>query len=85
MMTAAEYSQVLHTFNDTGVPPATPTAAGALVHHQFMRRAAEQPDAPCLIYQGHALTYQQVRHTGHMCTVQADAASDIRIGRPSRL
>lgn len=60
MMSPTEQQQVLQAFNDTGVPLAMPSARGLLVHHQFMRQAAARPEAPCLIFEGEVLTYEQV-------------------------
>lgn len=60
MMSPTEQQQVLAAFNDTGLPPAMPSAEGFLVHHQFMRQAASRPDAPCLIYEDEVMTYKQV-------------------------
>lgn len=71
LMDAAEQQLVLEGFNDTDLEYDRQT----LVHGQFMQRARETPDAPCVIYEDYSFSYAEVRgHAALCCATQQQHA-----------
>lgn len=56
LMDAAEQQLVLQGFNSTNLEYNRHT----FVHGQFMQRARETPDAPCVVYEDYVFSYAEV-------------------------
>jgi non-ribosomal peptide synthetase component F len=56
LMDAAEQQLVLQGFNNTNLEYDRQT----FVHGQFMQRARETPDAPCVVYEDYVFSYAEV-------------------------
>lgn len=56
LMDAAEQQLVLQGFNSTNLEYNRHT----FVHGQFVQRARETPDAPCVVFEDHVFSYAQV-------------------------
>jgi non-ribosomal peptide synthetase component F len=67
LMDAAEQQLVLEGFNATDLEYDRQT----FVHGQFMQRAKEAPNAPCVVYEDFVFTYAEVGQKSRVWSAEA--------------